>query len=98
MTPTRVERAKLLLLENVNDSAVELLQSSGFTDIVRQTKALEGAALQSALKGVSLLGIRSRTTLTSDVFAAADRLIAVGGFSVGTNQVDLDRKSTRLNS
>ena len=90
MTTTSIEAAKLLLLENVNDSAVELLESSGFSAIDRQPTALEGEALRSALKGVSLLGIRSRTSLTSEVFAAADQLIAVGCFSVGTNQVDLD--------
>ena len=95
MTTTRAEQAKLLLLENVNDSAVELLVSSGFADIDRQPKALEGDALRSALKGISLLGIRSRTSLTSDVFAAADQLIAVGCFSVGTNQVDLDAARKR---
>jgi D-3-phosphoglycerate dehydrogenase len=95
MTTTRAEQAKLLLLENVNDSAVELLVSSGFSDIDRQPKALEGEALRNALKGISLLGIRSRTSLTSDVFAAADQLIAVGCFSVGTNQVDLDAARKR---
>jgi D-3-phosphoglycerate dehydrogenase len=89
MTTASTEQAKLLLLENVNDSAVELLVSSGFTDIERLPKALDGDVLQRALKGISLLGIRSRTSLTSDVFAAADQLIAVGCFSVGTNQVDL---------
>ena len=48
-----------------------------------------------ALKGVSLLGIRSRTQLTDEVLDAADRLIAVGCFSVGTNQVDLDAARKR---
>jgi D-3-phosphoglycerate dehydrogenase len=95
MTTTRAEQAKLLLLENVNDSAVELLVSSGFADIERKPKALEGDALRNAVKGISLLGIRSRTSLTSDVFAAADQLIAVGCFSVGTNQVDLDAARKR---
>jgi D-3-phosphoglycerate dehydrogenase len=95
MTTTSIEAAKLLLLENVNDSAVELLESSGFSAIDRQPTALEGEALRSALKGVSLLGIRSRTSLTSEVFAAADQLIAVGCFSVGTNQVDLDAARKR---
>ena len=95
MTTTRAEQAKLLLLENVNDSAVELLVSSGFADIERKPKALEGDALRNAVKGISLLGIRSRTSLTSDVFATADQLIAVGCFSVGTNQVDLDAARKR---
>src|SRR5579872_7201028 len=90
MPTANAEQAKLLLLENVNDSAVELLASSGFSDIERVPKALENDALCNAIKGVSVLGIRSRTSLTKEVLAAADRLMAVGCFSVGTNQVDLE--------
>ena len=95
MPTANAEQAKLLLLEGVNDSAVELLQVSGFSAIERLPKALEGEALRKALKGVSLLGIRSRTALTQDVFAAADQLVAVGCFSVGTNQVDLNAARRR---
>jgi D-3-phosphoglycerate dehydrogenase / 2-oxoglutarate reductase len=95
MPIANAEHAKLLLLENVNDSAVELLQNSGFSSIERLPKALEGEALRAAVKGVSLLGIRSRTMLTEDVFAAADQLTAVGCFSVGTNQVDLNAARKR---
>jgi D-3-phosphoglycerate dehydrogenase / 2-oxoglutarate reductase len=95
MPIANAEHAKLLLLENVNDSAVELLQNSGFSPIERLPKALEGEALRAAVKGVSLLGIRSRTMLTEDVFAAADQLTAVGCFSVGTNQVDLNAARKR---
>ena len=81
--------AKALLLEGVNDSAVDLFQSAGFTNVERLTKALDGEDLRRALKGVSLLGIRSRTQITDEVLEAADRLLAVGCFCVGTNQVDL---------
>jgi D-3-phosphoglycerate dehydrogenase len=95
MSTANAEQAKLLLLEGVNDSAVELLESSGFSAIERLPKALEGDALRKALKGISLLGIRSRTALTQDVFAAADQLVAVGCFSVGTNQVDLSAARRR---
>ena len=95
MPTANAEQAKSLLLEGVNDSAVELLQVSGFSAIERLPKALEGEALRKALKGVSLLGIRSRTALTQDVFAAADQLVAVGCFSVGTNQVDLNAARRR---
>ena len=95
MPTANAEKAKLLLLEGVNDSAVELLETSGFSAIERLPKALEGEVLRKALKGVSLLGIRSRTALTQDVFAAADRLVAVGCFSVGTNQVDLNAARRR---
>ena len=84
------DRIRVLFLEGVNDSAVALMGAAGYTNLDRLPKALDGAAVREAVKGVHLLGIRSRTELTEEVFAAADRLIAVGCFSVGTNQVDLD--------
>jgi D-3-phosphoglycerate dehydrogenase len=90
------DRIPVLLLEGVNDSAVELLQSAGYTNLERLPKALEPEDLKHRLAGgVRILGIRSRTELTEDVLAAASRLIAVGCFSVGTNQVDLPAASRR---
>jgi len=83
------DKIKVLLLEGVNDSAVELFHTTGYSNLERLPKALDAAALREAVKGVHILGIRSRTQLTPEIFAAADRLIAVGCFSVGTNQVDL---------
>jgi D-3-phosphoglycerate dehydrogenase len=84
------DKIKVLLLEGVNDSAVELFHTTGYSNLERLPKALDAAALREAVKGVHILGIRSRTQLTPEIFAAADRLIAVGCFSVGTNQVDLN--------
>jgi D-3-phosphoglycerate dehydrogenase len=89
------DKIRVLLLENVNDSAVALFQAAGYTNLTRLTKALDGEALREALEGAHILGIRSRTQLTDEVFAAADRLMAVGCFSVGTNQVDLDAARVR---
>jgi D-3-phosphoglycerate dehydrogenase len=86
---------KILLLEGVNDSGVDLIAGAGFANIERLAKALDGEALRKAVAGIDLLGIRSRTQLTKEVFSAADRLIAVGCFSVGTNQVDLDAARQR---
>ncbi|MFG1204967.1 phosphoglycerate dehydrogenase [Xanthobacter aminoxidans] len=88
------DKIKVLLLEGVNDSAVEMMLAAGYTNLTRLPKALDGEALKEALKGVYLLGIRSRTQITADVLEAADRLIAIGCFSVGTNQVDID--ATRI--
>jgi D-3-phosphoglycerate dehydrogenase len=82
-------RIRALLLEGVNDSAVELFVNSSFTNIERVPKALDADGLLQAIKDVDLLGIRSRTQLTHEALAGADRLVAVGCFSVGTNQVDL---------
>jgi D-3-phosphoglycerate dehydrogenase / 2-oxoglutarate reductase len=89
------QKGKVLLLEGVNDSAVELFANSKYLSVERLPKALDGAALREAIKGVDLLGIRSRTQLTPDIFAEADRLTVVGCFSVGTNQVDLDAARRR---
>jgi D-3-phosphoglycerate dehydrogenase / 2-oxoglutarate reductase len=89
------QKGKVLLLEGVNDSAVELFSNSKYLSVERIPKALGGAALREAIKGIDLLGIRSRTQLTPDVFAEADRLAVVGCFSVGTNQVDLDAARKR---
>jgi D-3-phosphoglycerate dehydrogenase / 2-oxoglutarate reductase len=84
------DKIRVLLLEGVNDSAVELIRNAGYTNLERLPKALDGEALLDAVRGVHILGIRSRTQITEEVLAAADRLIAIGCFSVGTNQVDLD--------
>jgi Histidine kinase-, DNA gyrase B-, and HSP90-like ATPase/D-isomer specific 2-hydroxyacid dehydrogenase, catalytic domain/D-isomer specific 2-hydroxyacid dehydrogenase, NAD binding domain len=97
--PSNVSSSKrsirTLLLEGVNDSAVELFVSSDFSNIERLPKALDADGLLQAIKGVDLLGIRSRTQLTDEALAGADRLVAVGCFSVGTNQVDLDAARQR---
>jgi D-3-phosphoglycerate dehydrogenase / 2-oxoglutarate reductase len=86
---------RTLLLEGVNDSAVELFVSSNFSNIERLPKALDADRLLQAIQDVDLLGIRSRTQLTHEALAGADRLVAVGCFSVGTNQVDLDAARQR---
>jgi D-3-phosphoglycerate dehydrogenase len=88
------DRIRILLLEGISDSAVELLSAAGYKNVTRVAKALDGPALAEAMQGVHILGIRSRTQLHGPALAAADRLITVGCFCIGTNQVDLD--TTRL--
>ncbi|MCZ0737872.1 phosphoglycerate dehydrogenase [Phreatobacter sp. AB_2022a] len=83
------DRIKILLLEGISDTAVGVLEHAGYSNIQRLAKALDGPALAKAIRGVHLIGIRSRSQMTSEILAAADRLIAIGCFSVGTNQVDL---------
>jgi D-3-phosphoglycerate dehydrogenase len=83
------EKIRILLLEGVNDAAVAMMKAAGYTNIERLPKALGVSALKEAVKGVHLLGIRSRTHITPEVLEAADRMVAIGCFSVGTNQVDL---------
>ena len=83
------QQIRILLLEGISDSAVEQLTAAGYTNVTRLPKALDQDKLIEAVQGVHMLGIRSRTRLTAEVIAKANRLMAVGCFSVGTNQVDL---------
>jgi D-3-phosphoglycerate dehydrogenase / 2-oxoglutarate reductase len=89
------DQIRVLLLEAVNQSAVDLIAAAGYTNITRLATALDAPRLREAVEGVHIIGIRSRTQLDAPFFATADRLIAVGCFSVGTNQVDLDRARRR---
>jgi D-3-phosphoglycerate dehydrogenase len=84
------EKLKFVLLEGIHPSAVEALKQDGYTNIVTSPKALAGDELRETLADAHFLGIRSRTFLTAEVFAAAPKLTAVGCFCIGTNQVDLD--------
>src|SRR5271154_6333835 len=88
------DRIRILLLEGVNDSAVEMMTAAGYSSIERLPKALGGDALREAVRGVHLIGIRSRTQIDAEILDAADRLIAIGCFNVGTNQVDVDAART----
>ncbi len=89
------DRIRVLLLEGINDSAVAILQNAGYTNLTRLPKALDEGQLVEAIAKTHVLGIRSRTQLTGTALAAAQRLFAVGCFSVGTNQVDLDAARLR---
>ncbi len=84
------EKIKFLLLEGISETAVNTLTGAGYTSIDRRTKALDGTELRDALKGVSMLGIRSRTRLNAQALDGMRSLIAIGCFSVGTNQVNLN--------
>ena len=81
---------KALLVENIHPDAEAALSRFGDVEVERLDRAVEAGELIERLKGVQLLGIRSRTKLTADVFANAPDLIAAGCFCIGTNQVDLD--------
>ena len=81
---------RVLLLEGVSQTAVDQLRAAGYTNIDYRTKSLPEHELRAAIADAHLVGIRSRTQLTVDVLADARRLIAVGCFCIGTNQVDLE--------
>jgi D-3-phosphoglycerate dehydrogenase len=83
------DKLRFVLLEGIHASAVETLRRDGYTDVVSLPKALDGDALRSAIADAHFLGIRSRTQLTAEVLRAAPKLVAVGAFCIGTNQIDL---------
>jgi D-3-phosphoglycerate dehydrogenase / 2-oxoglutarate reductase len=91
MAPTSYpkDKIRILLLENISDAAVRELKGYGYTDVERINGALSEQELMRAVKGVHLLGIRSKTKITKNVINAADKLVAIGAFCIGVNQVDL---------
>ena len=97
MAPKSLEKSKIrfLLLEGVHPSAVETLQRAGYHNIESHQKALPPDELKRAIADAHFVGIRSRTQLSADIFDAAKKLVAVGCFCIGTNQVDLRAATTR---
>ena len=97
MSKTSLDKSKIkfLLLEGVHPSAVEVLRAAGYSQIETLPKALQGEELKAKLADVHFLGIRSQSKLTADVLSAAPKLVAVGCFCIGTNQVDLNAARER---
>ena len=87
-------RIRILLLENIHPAAVERLEEAGYTVETRKG-ALDEDALIEAVRGVHVLGVRSKTQVSAKVLQAADRLMAVAAFCIGTNQIDLDAAAAR---
>ncbi len=83
------DKIRFLLLEGVHESAVTTLQKAGYTNIEYIKTSLGHEELIEKIADAHFVGIRSRTQLTKEVFEAANKLIAVGCFCIGTNQVDL---------
>ena len=88
-------KIKFLLLEGVHPSAVATLEQAGYRNVELHKRALPAGELEAAIANAHFVGIRSRTQLTEEVFAAARKLVAVGCFCIGTNQVDLHAATRR---
>jgi D-3-phosphoglycerate dehydrogenase len=82
-------RIKILLLENVHPDAFEKLSGDGFT-VETVSKSLSEDELIERLQDVHVLGIRSKTQVTKKVIEAAEKLLVIGAFCIGTKQIDLD--------
>jgi D-3-phosphoglycerate dehydrogenase len=87
-------RMRMLLLENIHPAAVERLQGAGY-QVETANGALSEDALIERIKGVHVLGVRSKTQVSRRVVEAADKLMAVAAFCIGTNQIDLDAAAER---
>src|SRR5438094_771079 len=97
MTKTSLDKSKIkiLLLEGVHSRAVEAFCADGYTEIEYHRKSLSESQLFDSVSDAYFIGIRSATQLTGEVFEHAPRLIGVGCFCIGTNQVDLDTAQER---
>ena len=88
-------RIRILLLEGIDRSALEIFRSDGYNDIEFHPKPLAKEHLLESVRDAYFIGIRSATRLTEEVFEAAPRLAGVGCFCIGTNQVDLKAAQDR---
>lgn len=84
------DKIRFLLLEGVHDNALKVLNGAGYTNIEYLKTALDEAELIEKIKDAHFVGIRSRTQLTRKVLESVEKLIAIGCFCIGTNQVDLE--------
>ena len=82
-------KIKILLLEGVHESAIEAFEQQGYTNIELYPGSLSQEDLIKKISDIHILGIRSRTQVNAEVMAAARKLIAIGCFCIGTNQVSL---------
>ena len=83
------DKIKILLLEGVHQRALDSLKANGYTNVEYIKTSLPPEELAEKIKDVHFLGIRSRTNITEDILANANKLVAIGCFCIGTNQVDL---------
>ena len=87
-------RIKILLLENVHPAAFDNLSEDGFSVELVKTSLSEQELIEK-IRGVHVLGIRSKTQVTQKVLDAANKLLVVGAFCIGTTQIDLDYCKTK---
>ncbi|MFP8967893.1 phosphoglycerate dehydrogenase [Pokkaliibacter sp. CJK22405] len=88
-------KIKILLLEGVHQSALDMFHSQGYTNIEYHKGSLPEEQLLESIRDAHFIGIRSRTQLTEQVLEQAQKLVAVGCFCIGTNQVNLDAALAR---
>jgi D-3-phosphoglycerate dehydrogenase len=83
------DKINILFLENISETAVKQFREAGYTNVKKLSGALSEDELIQEIRNVHLLGIRSKTQITSRVLDAASKLQAIGCFCIGVNQVNL---------
>ncbi|MGB1877135.1 MAG: phosphoglycerate dehydrogenase [Rhodospirillaceae bacterium] len=83
------DKIKVLLLENVHANAIEVFKRQGYGQVEEVGEALDESELKERIVDAHMIGIRSRTQITDSVLSVAERLMAVGCFCIGTNQIDI---------
>jgi D-3-phosphoglycerate dehydrogenase len=81
-------KIKILLLEGLHQNALDNFAKAGYTNIESLKTSLAPEDLKKKIASAHIIGIRSRTQLTDDILASAEKLMAIGCFCIGTNQVD----------
>ncbi|WP_319783646.1 phosphoglycerate dehydrogenase [Oceanisphaera sp. IT1-181] len=89
------DKIKILLLEGVHTGAVEMFKNAGYSNIDYLKTSLTDEELKERIKDAHFVGLRSRTQITESVLDVAEKLVAIGCFCIGTNQVDLDAAAIR---
>jgi len=89
------DKIKILLLEGVHQSALDELKAKGYTNIEYIKTSLSNDDLIAKIGDVHFIGIRSRTQLTEEVISHAKKLVAIGCFCIGTNQVNIEAAQKR---
>lgn len=84
------EKINILFLENISDVAIKQFEKAGYSNVRKVNGAISERELVKEIRNVHILGIRSKTIVTSQVLEAAKKLQAIGCFCIGVNQVDLD--------
>ena len=89
------DKIKILLLEGIHPHASEIFKENGYSNIESISTTLDFNSLVAKIKDVFILGIRSRTQITTKVIEKASKLIVIGCFCIGTNQVALEYAAYR---
>lgn len=87
-------RIKVLLLENISSKALDRFKNEGYS-VEHEKGSMSEKELMKKIKDVSILGIRSKTKVTGEVLKNANRLIGIGAFCIGTDQIDLNEAASR---